>query len=198
MGARARLLGGCLLAGFPLWAQSLVVRMTNDHLRVSAPTLRFVAGRPLERLHDGAPVAFAFQLSLSIDSHATTLPRDIQRFVMSYDLWEEKFSILKLGPARRSVSHLPAEGAEAWCLDILALPASGLTPEKPFWIKLEGRTEEGGEPAGPVSEGSMSLNRLIEWFSRRTRSEQPRWIATAGPLRLAELRKSSPRAPGAK
>ncbi len=198
MGARARLVGGYLLAGFPLWAQALVVRVSNDHLRVSAPALRFVAGRPLERLHDGAPVAFAFQLSLSLDSHASVLMRDIQRFVMSYDLWEEKFSVLKLGQARRSVSHLSAEAAETWCLDALSLPASGLAAERPFWIKLEGRTEEGGEPGGPDSEGSVTLGRLIEWFSRRARSEQPRWTAVAGPLRLAELRRSSPRAPGAK
>ena len=197
MGARAQILGGCLLAGFPVWAQSLVVRLSNDHLRVSAPGLRFVAGKPLERLHDGAPVAFAFQLSLSIDAHATILLRDIQRFVMSYGLWEEKFSILKLGHPRSSVSHLSAEGAEAWCLEALALPASGLASEKPFWMKLEGRMEDAREPAGLENEGSVSLSRLIELFSRRTRAEQTRWAAAAGPLRLAGLKKSSVRAPGA-
>jgi hypothetical protein len=197
MATCARILGGCLLAGLPLWAQSLLVRLTNDHLRVSAPGLRFVAGKPLERLHDGAPVAFAFQLSLSIDAHATILLRDIQRFVMSYDLWEEKFSILKLGHPRSSVSHLSAEGAEAWCLEALALPASGLASEKPFWMKLEGRMEDAREPAGLENEGSVSLSRLIELFSRRTRTEQTRWAAAAGPLRLAGLKKSSVRAPGA-
>lgn len=198
MAMRARILGGWLLAGFPLWAQSLLVRLTDDHLRVSAPALRFVTGKPLERLHDGAPVVFALQLSLSVDAQAATLLRDIQRFVMSYDLWEEKFSILKLGHPRGAVSHLSAEGAEAWCLDSLALPASGLAPEKPFWIKLEGRVEEAAEPAGLESEGNVSLSRLIELFSRRTRSEQTRWAAAAGPLRLAGLKRSSERAPGTK
>ncbi len=188
----------CLLAGLaaclPLPAQSLVARLANDHLRVSAPQLRFLTGKLLERLHSGAPVAIVFQLSLSTDRAMSVWGRDVARFVVSYDLWEEKFAIARLGRPAGSVSHLTAEAAQAWCVEALALPVAGLALERPFWLKLEGRVENSGEEAGLESETGMSLARLVELFSQRSRQQQERWTAQAGPLRLADLGKSSGRA----
>lgn len=189
--ARRCLLGG-LAACLPLCGQSLVARLVNDHLRVSAPQLRFLSGKLLERLHNGAPVALAFQLTLSTDSALSVWGRDVARFVVSYDLWEEKFAVTRLGRPPGSVSHLSAEAAEAWCLEALSLPVGGLAPEKPFWLKLEGRVENPGQEAA-TEETGMSLARLVELFSRRSRQQQERWTAQAGPMRLADLRKSSGR-----
>lgn len=190
--ARRCLLGG-LAACLPLCGQSLVARLVNGHLRVSAPKLHFLTGKLLERLHNGAPVALAFQLTLATDSALNVWGRDVARFVVSYDLWEEKFAITRLGRPPGSVSHLSAEAAEAWCLEALSLPVAGLAPDKAFWLKLEGRVENPGEEAGQESETSISLARLVELFSRRSRQQQERWTAQAGPLRLADLRKSSGR-----
>jgi len=188
----------CLLTGlaacFPLGAQNLTPRLVNDHLRVAAPQPKFLAGQVLERLHNGAPVALVLQLSLSTDGTTSVWGRDIARFVLSYDLWEEKFAITRLGRPPGAVSHLTAEVAQAWCVEALAIPVAGLGADKPFWLKLEVHTEDAKEAAGLETEGGVSLARLVELFSRRARGRQERWTAQAGPLRLADLRKSSGRA----
>ncbi len=196
--SRFGIAGRCLLAplaaGLSLPAQPLTARLANDHLRVAAPELRFLTGKVLERLHNGAPVALAFQLSLSTDASAGAWLRDVARFVISYDLWEEKFSLVRLGAPAGTASHLSAEAAQALCIDALSLPVSGLAADKPFWLKLEGRTEDPKEEAGLETQGGVSLARLVELFSRRPRGQQERWVAQTGPLRLADLRKSSGRA----
>lgn len=179
--------GACLAAS--LSAEDFQVRLNNGRIRIAAPQLRFVAGKPLERLQNGAPVPFAVQLSLSTDHWSTTQLRDIERFVFSYDLWEEKFSIAKLGHPRKSVSHLSARAAEAWCVDEMALDPAGIGQRQPFWVRLEVRVENPGEQAPLDSEDGVSLARLVELFSRRARREQARWSLDAGPFRLEELKK---------
>lgn len=173
-------------------AESLDVRLTGDFIRVSAPQFRFVIGKPLERLQNGAPVPFAMQLSVSTDRWASVLQRDIERFVLSYDLWEEKFSAAKMGHPRKSVSNLSARQAEAWCVDGLSLAPGSIAPQQAFWVRLEVRAENPAEQAELERQESVSLTRLIEIFSRRARGEQTRWVAEAGPVRLAELRKAAP------
>jgi hypothetical protein len=174
-------------------SETLDVRLVEGFLRVSAPRLKFVSGKPLERLQNGAPVPFAIQLAVSTDRWATVLSRDIERFVFSYDLWEEKFAVVKMGYPRKSVSHLGARAAEAWCLDELALAPAGIEEKQPFWVQLDVRSENPAEQAELDRQESVSLTRLIEMFSRRTRGEQTRWLADAGPFRLEELEKG-PRA----
>lgn len=174
-----------------LSAQSLRVRLDGDDLRIAAPQLKFLAGKPLERLKDGASVAFLAQLSLAAEANAPGVKRAVDRFVVSYDLWEEKFSVTRTGYERRTVSHLSSSAAEAWCLENLALGISGFPPDKPFWVRLELRAEDPKDPAGVVSETGINLTRLIEIFSSPARSLQPRWEALAGPLRLADLKREA-------
>jgi len=190
--ARRRLLAAAV-ACLPLSAQTLIPRLTNDHLHVSAPQLHFLTGKLLERLHNGAPVAIALQLVLTPEGALAPAARDVARFVLSYDLWEEKFAVTRLGRPAGSVSHLTAEAAEAWCVEALSLPVAGLDPGKPFRLKLEGRLEAPREEAGLETEAGVSLARLVELFSRRSRQREERWSAQAGPVRLADLRKSSGR-----
>jgi hypothetical protein len=177
----------------PLGAEGLDVRLAGDRIRVAAPRMDFLAGRPLERLRNGAPVPYALQLSLSTDRGVTTLARDIQRFVFSYDLWEEKFSVRKVGAPRRSQSHLSAADAQAWCVEQMTLATGGLGREQKFWVRLEVRAEEPDSRMGMESEDVVSLTELIEFFSRRTKGGENRWVADAGPLRIAELRKGAQR-----
>jgi hypothetical protein len=172
-----------------LTAQSLKVRLDGDDIRIAAPQLKFLTGRSLDRLHDGASVVFLAQLSLYSEVNAPAIKRAVDRFVVSYDIWEEKFSVTKTGFDHRSISHLSSSAAEAWCLENLALGASGITPDKPFWIKLDVRAEEARDQAGVVSETGINLTRLIEIFSIPARAQQPHWEAMAGPVRLADLKR---------
>jgi hypothetical protein len=181
--------GACLTTAGE--AERLEVRVAGERIRVAAPQLRFIVGKPLERLRNGAPVPFAFQLAVSADHWDSVLDRDIERFVLSYDLWEEKLAIAKLGPPRKSVSHLAASAAEAWCVGELSVAPGRIGEEQPFWVRLEVRAENPAEEAELDRQESVSLTRLIEIFGRRGRGEQSRWVAEAGPVKLAELRKAA-------
>ncbi|MFB3825475.1 MAG: hypothetical protein ACE15B_01855 [Bryobacteraceae bacterium] len=167
----------------------------GDNIHISAPQLRFLSGKPLERLKDGAAVTFFSQLSISTDQFATVFRRLPERFVVSYDLWEEKFSVNRLSGAPRSASHLAAGAAEAWCLESMVVSASGLAPERPFWLRFELRASDARDEAAIVGEPGINITRLIEFFSRRPRSEQPQWTLEAGPLELRALRRTEHRGP---
>jgi len=174
--------------GWSLAVPRLLIRREGDNLRISAPQIRFLTGKPLEQLKNGAKVGFISQISLTANESGTTLlARAVDRFVVSYDIWEEKFSATRLGPPMRSISRLNVPAAEAWCLDELAPVPASLTASRPFWIKLELRAEDPKELAGIVSEPGINLTRLVEIFSRPPRNQQQRWLETAGPLRLQDL-----------
>ncbi len=177
--------GACFSRALP--DEAMDPRLEVGQIRVSAPQLRFVSGRALERLQNGGLVPFALQFALSTDRWNSVFHRDIERFVFSYDLWEEKFSIAKLGNPRRSVSRLSARAAEAWCIQEMTLPQAGLAPEQPFWLRLEARAENPAEDPHVMTEEGVSLTRLVELFSRRSRGGDSRWSIDAGPFRLASL-----------
>jgi hypothetical protein len=181
--------------GFALATEGdgLDVRLEGGRIRVTAPQLRFLTGKPLERLHNGAPAPFAIQLSASTDRWATVVERDIQRFVLSYDLWEERFAAVKAGSPRKSASHLPERAAEAWCIGEVSLARAGIGENQPFWVRLDVHSENPAEQAELDRQDAMSLTRLIELFSRRTRGEQTRWSVEAGPVQIAELRRAPER-----
>jgi len=111
-------------------SQSLIVERHGSHLRVAALQLHFLEGKPLEQLHNGASVIYAFELTLTADQKSTPVTCLHERFILSFDLWEEKFSVVQAGPSGRSGSHLTAAMAETWCLDNLLMPIPALTPEK--------------------------------------------------------------------
>ena len=174
--------------GWSLAVPRLLIRREGpSSLRVSAPQIRFLTGKPLEQLKNGATVSFALQVSITSSELASTfLGRMFDRFVVSYDLWEEKFKATRPGPPLRESSRLSVPACEAWCLDeIVPIPAS-LTPSRQFWIKLELRVEDPKEWAAIVGEPGINLNRLVELFSRPPRATQS-VTETAGPLKLQDL-----------
>jgi hypothetical protein len=192
---RRWLLAGVAIPLSCLWgAERLRVSWEGDDLHVGAPQLHFLAGKPLDRLKDGAAVVFLTQLTLTTDNFTTSLRRTPERFIFSYDLWEEKFSVTKLGQGQRTVAHLSAVAAEAWCLDNVAISAEGLPQNRPFWLRFELRAAEGKDEAAVIGESGLNLTRMIEIFSRRPRDQQPQWTADAGPLRLGDLKRLAGRA----
>src|SRR5262252_5750836 len=67
----------------------LIRREGPSALRVAAPQIRFLTGKPLEQLKNGATVGFAVQVSITpSESSFSFLARMFDRFVVSYDLWE--------------------------------------------------------------------------------------------------------------
>lgn len=171
-----------------LSAQQLFARLDGDYLRIAAPQLTFLSGKTLERLHDGAVVSFVGQLSLSIDGNQTVQTRSVARFAVSYDIWEEKFTVVRLQQNKRTASHLTLEAAEAWVFDNLALNASALPQDRSFWVRFDFRTEDSKAGLDFIGGSGIDLTRLVEVFSRPASAAQPHWTLDAGPYSFAELR----------
>lgn len=190
-----------LLSGFLLISQASLgasqevdLRIVNDHLQVSAPGLHFLAGKSLEQLRNGASVAFDIQISILGDSRQSVLHRSFDRFVLSYDVWEEKFSIARMRSSGGSASHLSARAAEAWCVSRFALPIAGLPHNLPLWVRIDVRANEGRErrPTDDTGDQSFSLSNLIDIFSRPARGRsgsQSQWRAESSSFLLANLEK---------
>ena len=184
-----------LLAGLaaPLFraraSQSLTVTFDGDNLHVSAPSLHFLTGKPLARLKDGATVVFLSQLTLYSDPYTTVLrraPVPVERFVISYDIWaDDKFCVVV--PGSRSATNLSAAATESWCLESMAITATGLSPDRPFWLQLDMRPADQRELSSVMNGPGLSLGNLILLLSRKPSSEDPQWTLRTGPLRLVDL-----------
>ena len=178
-----------LLGSLTGFGQNLKVRAEADRLRVSAGQLHFLTGRALEKLHDGASVTYRLLLTIHSEKAGKTLARVLQRFTVSYDLWEEKFSATRLDTPARSASNLSSAKLEAWCLDNLSLPLAELPANRSFWVRLEFETEEPRDPGNPDN-SPLTLSSLIDIFSRRGHEDETvRGFDEVGPLTLTELRK---------
>ncbi|MCX6623193.1 MAG: hypothetical protein NTY38_19440 [Acidobacteria bacterium] len=168
--------------------EELLPRLRSGRLTVSAPGLRLLTGRPLEHLRNGSSLAFDFQLTMLDTERRTVLDRALERFVISYDLWEEKFAVDRQGPKRQYASHLSAAAAENWCLSNVSLGLEGHNPDRDFWLRLEVHVEDPRERPPLVGNQSLNLNSLIELFSRTNREGPADWKRDAGPFRISSLR----------
>ncbi len=177
-------------AGIRLAAQSqpLVVELEGASLRVSAPRLPLLEGKPLEQLHNGASVTYVFELTLTPEQEGAPVIRRSERFIFSFDLWEEKFSVVQPDPPGRSASQMTAAAAVAWCLDSMQVATQSLTPDKPYVLKLECWIAADGTESGGQNGTSLTLAGLVDVFSRKGRNPPPRWTAIAGPLRIADIK----------
>lgn len=177
-------------------ASEIAVHWRNEEIHVAAPKLHFIAGSALERLKNGATVPFEFQLVLWSDSRSKPLANAIERFIVSYDLWEEKYAVTRLrGSAlareNKTVSHLSAAAAEAWCVDNIAVTSSGIRGDLPLYVRLDVHSGDPARSSGIVGDAGISLPRLIEALSHPIQPGQQRWSVEAGPLKLNDLKRAA-------
>jgi len=170
-------------------ADELTVSFDGDNIHIAAPDLHFISGRALTRVRDADTVTFFSQISLFADPTGTILVRRAaERVVVSYALWEEKFAIAIPGLMPRSTLHSTAAQAESWAIENLAVSALGLAPSRPFWLRFELRAATQKELSSLVGDaGGISLRGVVEFFSRKSGTENPNWVRSAGPLRLSDL-----------
>ncbi|MCW5979060.1 MAG: hypothetical protein KIT09_13345 [Bryobacteraceae bacterium] len=166
-------------------AQRPDISWDGSRLRVAPSEMRIFSGRVLERLRNGAAVALNFQLTAS--AGARVLRRAVERFIVSYDLWEERFSVTRTTGARQSVSHLTQSQAEAWCFEQISLSTDALDPGRPITLRLEVRAEEPKNARPAEGDSGLSLTALIEVFSRPARGHEQSWSFERGPFRLSEV-----------
>jgi len=169
-------------------SQGLLPHHASGEIRVTAPSLHFLTGKSLSRLHDGAAVPFDFQLIIASGSKNNVVARALERFTVSYDVWEEKFSVIRVRDFRKSGMRLSANSAESWCLDNIFLPAGSLPLDQQLWARLEIRAAEPREPLATQADSGLNLATLIEIFSRPSRPQQDRWSLESAPFQLASLK----------
>jgi hypothetical protein len=189
----------CLLttgaaACLALLSQELKLRSSADQIMVAAPKLHFLVGTPLERLRNGNTVAFDFYLAVLGESKQSILRKNFDRFVISYDIWEERFSVSRMRSARSSASRLTAEAAETWCLDNIAVSSVGLPADTPVWVRLDIRAQDTRDRNPLSDDDGISLSSLIDIFSKPDKQEPRQWRLEAGPMQLRDIPRSVGRA----
>jgi len=182
---------------FAMVAEELSISWRNDRLELSAPRVHFLKGKPLELLHNAASVPFNFNVTLLSGNHDHIYARNFDRFVISYDLWEEKFKVVKTQSPIARIENLTSEAAETWCVDRMGLDASGISGSEPLWVRLEIRAEDskdgglfGRGARGSVSDSGISLSSLIEIFSRPAQQQSHWGPYEFGPFTVDELKRS--------
>ena len=162
-----------------------------------APHLHFLTGKPLERLQHGAQVPFDFKISLYSGTRSHLFNQLAERFLVSYDVWGEQFSVVKTQSPISLVTHLDAAEAEAWCLKQMPVNPAGLGNTDTLWARVEVRVplEKSANPFGrdSITESGINLTGLIELFSRPPALAQPHWTLDAGPLTIEEIKRGTRR-----
>jgi len=179
---------------FAMFAEELILSTQESRLEFAAPRVHFLVGKPLERLRNASEVPFAFKITLWSGTRTHVMREVPARFVVSYDLWEEKFSVTKLVTPRRTARHLTNDAAEAWCLQEMSQDITGVGATEPLWARLEIRAEDSKEAGlpfgrGNITDSGISLTSLIEVFSHPAATTQPHWTIETGPVTLDELRR---------
>ncbi len=123
--------------------------------------------------------------------------KNFERFVISYDLWEEKFKVVKTQSPVGKIEHLTKSAAESWCFDQMSMDVTGMGDSEPLWVRLEIRAEDGKDGGlfgrggrGSVSEAGISLSSLIEIFSRPAQQQSHWGPYDIGPFTVDELKRS--------
>src|SRR4030095_13859782 len=117
----------------------------------------------------------------------STMARSEYRFVISYDIFEEKFQVSRVRPTARVVAHLTAAAAEMTFIEPMELPVQSISTGT-FWLRLEYEAEESSGTDNP----GVSIEGLVEIFSRTSTKAPIRGALEAGPFRLSDLPRSTP------
>ena len=133
-------------------------------------------------------MVFVARLSLFTTDQNVARREAPARFMVSYDIWEEKFKVTIPGASPSSRSGLTAAQAENWCLDNLVISALGLPPDHPFYLRLELRTASPREFSSVMADPGISFRALAELFARKAGPDDPHWGPyESGRVRLSDL-----------
>jgi hypothetical protein len=174
------------VATVPLAAQSVTIRTIANALHVQARGFSFIEGPVLTRLKEGRSVRIDFELNVLTTPDGPVMKQAAQGFTLSFDLWEERFAVSRIGSPPRSISHLRPRDAENWCLENLTVPVSslGFGRDTPFWIRLAYRVPDVAPESNEAPGERYTLRGLIDRLSRRREEADLAKSVDAGPFRL--------------
>jgi hypothetical protein len=171
-----------------LLAQTVTVRTVADALHVQARGFSFIEGPVLTRLKEGRSVRIDFEMTVLTKPDGPIVKQALQGFTLSFDLWEERFAVSRIGSPPKSISHLRPRDAENWCFDNLTIPVSslGLGRDTPFWIRLAYRVQDVTPETDDAPGERYTLRGLIDRLSRRREEADLAKSVDAGPFRLSQ------------
>ena len=169
-------------------APTLLLERRGDYLHVAAPQLHFLAGKAAETLQNGSTAAFLMTLTVLPENAGEPIFQLKEKFVFSFDLWEEKYSVVLSGAKERAASRLTAVMAEAWCLEKMSIPVRAIPGDQSFKVMIECSMEQNDDKRSGDNNSNLTLAGLIDVFSRKKSEQPPRWKAVAGPFHLADLK----------
>jgi hypothetical protein len=168
-------LSGMALAMF---AENLILKAHDNRIEFSTP-YPFLSGQPLlmARLKNAVEVPILIQTTLFSPTQTQIVRHAEDRFVVSFDLWQESYSVVQLREPRKRAAHLTAKGVENWCMSQMSLDASGLSNTQPMWARLDIRAEDPPKDGslfgrGKIDDSGISLTPLIDIFSRPAHAQQ--------------------------
>ena len=185
---RACLVSGIAILAAAVPAEQLTLDLRGDTIFASARKLDLIQPRLLAQLKRGGTVAFDFHLALSVGERAAVSRRAFERFVVSYDLWEERFAVTTLRKPQTRVMGLAGGGVANWCLQNISLPLPRTASGDKLWMRLEVRAAENRREVDLSPEDGLSLATLVEALSRGAKSGDAQWSLDSGPVSLATLR----------
>src|SRR5690348_7267886 len=83
-------------------------RAAQDMLQLRGSGLRLIEGVVADHLKDGRSVRVDFEMTIVDKPQGSTVTQNRQSFVLSFDLWEQRYAVTRAGSPPRSISHLPA------------------------------------------------------------------------------------------
>jgi hypothetical protein len=170
-------------------AQSVSINRSATAIAVRAAAFDFIKGEPLAWLKDGRAVRVDLELDVLPGPGGAPAAQGRQTYLLSYDLWEERFAVTLAGPPPRSIAYLTSSAAEDWCLEQLTVPLNALGRlgrEMPFWIRLGYRVLDASSVAADNGSGDFTLRGLVDALSRRRKSDPLTHSLEAGPFRLSQ------------
>lgn len=176
-----------LVCALVLLAQEIKPRLVGEKLRIAASQVNFLGGKRLDSVRNGATVNFDLQLTLLTDTRLVAA-RSTERFVFSYDIWEERYSVVQL-TSRASVANLTLEAAQQWCIDRMGVNVATIAKTAPHRLRLEIRGDEPRRRARrDQDDPPIALAALVDVFSRPARPSQKTWQFETGVFRLDSLK----------
>jgi hypothetical protein len=170
-------------------AQSLNVYLEGEDLHLRSSNLRLLSNSARQQLRNGVTVTYAFRVSVRLSRNDEIRNSFSYHCVFSYDLWEEKYKVVRREPGYRSASHLTQNAAEQLCLEGLLVPIASLPADMPFWIAVDYQMED--QRGSDESSTTRSLpGLLVDIFSRRSSEPDSVDKLEGGPFRLSTLRKT--------
>jgi hypothetical protein len=83
---------------------------------VVAPHLHFISGKAVEKIRNGAMISYVLKLIITSQHARETAFVLEERFAVSFDPWEEKYSVVQRKPDGRSALNAQActNGSGRW------------------------------------------------------------------------------------